>query len=255
VVPIPCLDDNYAYLIIDEDTKTAGAVDPVTPENITKEATKQGVKVTCILTTHHHSDHAGGNKEMVKHINNGEVYGGDDRIDALTKKVGEGDKFNIGSIKVSVFFTPCHTRGHVLYYCEQEGRAPCIFTGDTLFIGGCGRFFEGDASQMYHALVEVISKLSSKTQVYCGHEYTVANLKFAKSVDPNNKNLLDKLKWAEEKRAKGEYTVPSTVAEELSFNPFLRVDKSEVAKAVGVTTNNPVDVMRELRESKNKFKG
>jgi len=257
VIPVPCEQDNYAYLVIDEDSKQAAVVDPVNPSALIAAAEKEGVKIIAVITTHHHWDHAGGNEEIVKSIPGLKVYGGDDRINALTNKVGDGDTITIGSIKITVYFTPCHTKGHVLYFAQQEGaKAPAIFTGDTLFIAGCGRFFEGDAKQMHHALNEVITSLPHATLVYCGHEYTVANLKFAKTVDPKNQALLSKLEWAEAKVSKKEYTVPSTIAEELTFNPFMRVTNPDVIKNVGLPEgSDPVKVMHALREAKNNFKG
>eukprot|EP01090_Pellita_catalonica_P005762 TRINITY_DN15995_c0_g1_i1.p1 TRINITY_DN15995_c0_g1~~TRINITY_DN15995_c0_g1_i1.p1 ORF type:complete len:290 (-),score=60.12 TRINITY_DN15995_c0_g1_i1:552-1340(-) len=255
VVPVLCLSDNYAYLLIDESQKIAAAVDPVNADRVIAAAKKEGVTIKKILTTHHHSDHAGGNNAMVKSLPKLEVLGGDDRIQGITKKVTDGNKIMIGSITVTVFFTPCHTKGHVLYFCEQSGHTPCIFTGDTLFIGGCGKFFEGNGQQMHYALMEVIAKLDPTTSIWCGHEYTVANLRFAKSVDPDNKVLQEKFDWALAKRKNDEFTIPSTVKDELSFNPFMRVDKAEISKAVGAPDGDAVATMAALRETKNNFKG
>jgi len=234
VVPIPMLDDNYGYLLIDEEQKIAAAVDPVQPDKVFAAAEKEGVNIAAVLTTHHHWDHAGGNEQFISMMNEKiPVYGGDDRIGALTNKVGQGDTFKVASIEVKVLFTPCHTTGHVLYFVDHEDQR-FLFSGDTLFIGGCGRFFEGTPEQMVDALCNQIASLPKDTQVMCGHEYTVANLEFAMKVDPENDQLQKKLAWAKERRANKEYTIPSTIAEELAFNPFMRVREDVIKKAVNL---------------------
>jgi len=191
IVPVPVLEDNYSYLIIDDKTKHAIAVDPAQPEKVIAAAEKEGVEIKTVATTHHHWDHAGGNTEMKNKIPHLEILGGDDRID-LTRKVGHGDEYKLDDLHVRVYFTPCHTSGHVLYLVNSIG-APqttsALFTGDTLFIGGCGRFFEGSAEQMDYALNTVVASLPHDTLIYCGHEYTVKNLEFALSLEPNNQDI------------------------------------------------------------------
>ncbi|KAL6079383.1 hydroxyacylglutathione hydrolase [Balamuthia mandrillaris] len=256
VVPVPVLSDNYAYLLIDSKNKIAAAVDPAEHERVIEAAKREGVEIKAVLTTHHHTDHSGGNKGITKAIEGLQVYGGDDRIPQLTKKVGGGDSFSIGDLHVDVLFTPCHTRGHVLYLVSSgdEGEPKALFSGDTLFIGGCGRFFEGSAEQMHHALCEVVAKLPSSTRVYCGHEYTVKNLEFALTVDKDNQALKEKLEWAKQKRSRGEPTIPSTVEEELSFNPFMRVTEPAIQNALGLSESaSPVEVMAALRSRKDHF--
>jgi len=239
--------------LIDEEAKVAAAVDPAEPTKVLEAAQREGVRIESILTTHHHLDHAGGNEEFKKQQAHVAVYGGDDRIGALTNKVQEGDQFKVGGLEVQVHFTPCHTSGHVLYFVrDPKSNPPAIFTGDTLFIGGCGRFFEGTAQQMYHALCEVVASLPKETRVYCGHEYTVKNLEFALSIEPDNDALKKKMDWCKEQRANGKPTIPSTVEEELSFNPFMRVAEKTVAGAVGL--QDPIKIMDELRRRKNNFK-
>lgn len=170
---------------------------------------KEGVNLTKILTTHHHWDHAGGNEALVeKSKNTLQVFGGDQRIGALTNLVKHGDKFSIGDINVECLFTPCHTTGHICYYLNASSdQPPVVFTGDTLFIAGCGRFFEGTAEQMHTALIDILGGLPDHTQVYCGHEYTEQNLKFAKHVEPDNSDILSRIQWAASKRNQGEPTV------------------------------------------------
>jgi len=257
IVTVPVLKDNFSYIIIDEESKTAVVVDPAEAEKVSKAVKEAGIsKLEAVLTTHHHGDHAGGNKEMTQLYNGIKIYGGDDRVEAITDKVSGGHSIKIGSIEITVHFTPCHTAGHVLYEARdtKDPKAPhALFTGDTLFIAGCGRFFEGTAEQMYHALLEVVASLPGETQVYCGHEYTVKNLQFAKTLEPDNKAVLEKLEWAEKQRANNIPTVPSTVSEELTFNPFMRVKEKTVAKAVGLADASPIEVMKEVRARKDKF--
>jgi len=255
VIPVPALSDNFMYLVIDESTRKAFAVDPVEPNKLLERAEAEQVTVTHALTTHHHHDHAGGNEKLATQVKGIEVFGGDDRIPAMTKKVGDGDLIEVGNIKIKVFFTPCHTSGHVLYLAKQGDEAGSLFTGDTLFVGGCGRFFEGTAEQMHHALNTVIASLPDNTKVYCGHEYTKKNLEFAQHVEPNNEAVKHKLSWAEQKGKSGEPTVPSTVGEEKTFNPFMRVGVAEFVKSLQLKdgSTDPIAAMGHLRELKNKF--
>ena len=246
------------YLLIDEDTKQCAAVDPVEPEKVLKAVGEAGVNLTSILTTHHHWDHAGGNEKFVELAKksglNVAVYGGDDRIGALTNKVKHGDKFKVGNLDIECLFTPCHTAGHICYnVTSSKGDQPAVFTGDTLFVGGCGKFFEGSPDHMYRALVEILGTLPLNTRVFCGHEYTVNNLKFAAHVEPTSKAVKDKLAWSADQRSKGLTTIPSTISEELEFNPFMRVKDSSVQKHVG--KSDPVETMGALREEKNNFRG
>ncbi|RKP05871.1 beta-lactamase-like protein [Thamnocephalis sphaerospora] len=249
VVPVKCLSDNYAYLLIDPATQQAAAVDPVQPERVLQAVREHQCRLTTVLTTHHHADHAGGNEELVKHRTNLHVYGGDARIPAATHSVQDGDTFTVGELQVCVLATPCHTSGHICYYVtdpnaseEQEKRA--VFTGDTLFVGGCGRFFEGTATQMLAAL-DKLGALPTDTRVYCGHEYTRANLQFALAVDADN----EKVRFAESTSC----TVPSTIASELACNPFMRTREPALQQATG--KQDAVQVMAELREQKNRFRG
>lgn len=154
----------------------------------------QAVQLKSILTTHHHWDHAGGNEKLVTKSNKAlKVYGGDDRIGALTDKVKQNDEIRLGNLTIRCLFTPCHTTGHICYYIDSPKGQRAVFTGDTLFSGGCGRFFEGDATQMHAALMGQLSKLPDDTNVYCGHEYTLQNLKYANHVEPNNQDVLKKI--------------------------------------------------------------
>ncbi|XP_047995098.1 hydroxyacylglutathione hydrolase, mitochondrial isoform X2 [Leguminivora glycinivorella] len=251
---LPALQDNYMYLIIDNATREAAIVDPVDPNSVLMAVKEHNVNLTSVLTTHHHWDHAGGNENLVKMIPNLTVYGGDDRIGALTNKVQHQSKFNIGNLNVQCLFTPCHTAGHICYFVStpEEGSDPAVFTGDTLFLGGCGRFFEGTADQMYRALIEILSKLPDQTKVFCGHEYTLQNLKFASYVEPENEEVKKKIAWSESKRGEGRPTVPSTIGEEKLYNPFMRVTVPAVMRHAKAT--DAIQAMKAIRQEKDNFK-
>lgn len=249
---IPALQDNYMYLIIDEETKEAALVDPVEPEKCMNAIREENVKLTHILTTHHHWDHAGGNDEMCKLIKGLVVCGGDERICALTKKVEEGDKFRIGNLVVTCIFTPCHTNNHVCFLVEGKSGAPAIFTGDCLFVGGCGVFYEGTPQEMHVALNEKLGKLPDNTNVYCGHEYTVKNLMFALHVEPHNSHAIEKLEWAKNRRERNLPTIPSILREEKLYNPFMRTHEPTLQQHFQLT--DVVEVMDALRKDKDNFK-
>jgi len=251
---IPALNDNYMYLIIDSSTKKAAVVDPVDPNKVLNAVAEEEVQLAAVLTTHHHFDHAGGNKKLVAKVgkDNISVYGGDDRIYGVTDetKVAHDITIQLGSLVITCLKTPCHTTGHICYYIQNDNNSS-VFTGDTLFLAGCGKFFEGTGVEMYHSLVTVLSKLPGNTKVYCGHEYSLSNLKFAAHVEPQNSFLKDKLVWAQERRDKGLTTMPSTIDEELKYNPFMRVDTPEMQKRCG--TQSGVETMNYLRNEKDNF--
>ncbi|XP_050209625.1 hydroxyacylglutathione hydrolase cytoplasmic-like [Mercurialis annua] len=253
---IPCLEDNYAYLIIDEDTKEAAVVDPVEPQKVLDLANLHGVHLKFLLTTHHHWDHAGGNEKMKELVPGIQVCGGSlDNVKACTHLVHNGDTFTLGShLTILALHTPCHTKGHISYYVTgKEGDHPAVFTGDTLFIAGCGKFFEGTAEQMYQSLCVTLGSLPKPTQVYCGHEYTIKNLQFALSIEPDNVKLHEKLKWAQKQRQEGLPTIPSTIEEELETNPYMRVDLPELMAKVGC--ESPVETIQKLRKQKDNWRG
>lgn len=250
---LPALQDNYMYLIIDAATREAAIVDPVDPESVISAVDKENCKLTKVLTTHHHWDHAGGNEKLVKLFPQPlEVYGGDERIGALTNKVKQDDCFKIGALDVRCLFTPCHTTGHICYYVTAPSGERVVFTGDTLFQGGCGRFFEGTAEQMYAALCQKLSALPDDTKVFCGHEYTLQNMAYARHVEPTNDCILKRIEWAKLKRATNTPTVPSTIADEKSWNPFMRVHEPSVQKHAG--EQDPIRAMGSLRKEKDNFK-
>ena len=248
---LSALQDNYMYLLIDEATKEAAIIDPVEPEKCAAAVEEEQVNLTHILTTHHHWDHASGNEKMCQFVPGLTVCGGDDRIGALNKKVTHGDKFNVGKLNVTCIFTPCHTTGHICYFVESAPSAPAVFTGDCLFIGGCGRFFEGTPQQMHVALNEKLSHLPHETNVYCGHEYTVQNLTFALHVEPENTHVQEKLEWAKNRRSRSLATIPSTIGEEKLYNPFMRTHEVSLQQRFKCT--DVVEVMRAVRAAKDHF--
>lgn len=239
------------YVLIDSVKKFGIAIDPVEPEKVSRVIESENLDLKAVLTTHHHFDHAGGNKVIREMFKNLPIYGLDERIEALTDKVSHNETLNIGDLSIKCLHTPCHTSGHVCYFVNDSTN-PICFTGDTLFVAGCGKFFEGSAEDMLKSL-KLLSSLPRSTQCYCGHEYTLGNLKFALSIEPQNEALLRKLKIVEEKRSKSEPSVPTTIEEELEYNPFLRTH----IKSIQLLTNqtNIVDVMASLRKLKNNFKG
>jgi len=260
IISLPAASDNFMYLVVDKTSQQAFVVDPLEPETVIQEAKEQNVTLQGILTTHHHWDHSGGNEKLVQMYaaeNDGsklKVYGGDDRIGGLTNKVGQGDNITLGSLNFDCLFTPCHTSGHICYYLktlDSHKQKPAVFTGDTMFIGGCGRFFEGTAEQMHSALIDKLGNLPDETLVFCGHEYTVNNLKFALSVEPNNEAMTKKMAWSQDKRSQNLPTVPSTIGEEKEINPFMRCIHSDVQKKVGAS--DAFSCMKTLRAMKDKF--
>ncbi|KAM0023673.1 putative hydroxyacylglutathione hydrolase [Helianthus debilis subsp. tardiflorus] len=256
VIHIPCLEDNYSYLVIDENTKQGAVVDPVEPEKVIGVAKENGVELKLVLTTHHHWDHAGGNEKIKELVPGIKVYGGSiDNVKGCTNKVENGDKLSlVADINILSLHTPCHTKGHISYYLTgKEEDDPAVFTGDTLFVAGCGKFFEGTAEQMHESLCVTLASLPKQTKVYCGHEYTVKNLQFAQTVEPENAKISQKLSWAQQQRQSGLPTIPSTIGEELEFNPFMRADLPEVQEKVGC--KSPVEALRKIRELKDNWRG
>lgn len=255
VVPVPVLADNYAYLVI-SDRQQAAIVDPSEAEPVLEAARREQVELKAIWNTHHHWDHTGGNRDLLRAQPNLAVvgFGGDEaRIPGLTQPVEDGGRFTFDGIDVRVLFIPAHTSGHVAYHLPSEA---IVFTGDTLFAAGCGRLFEGDAATMMASLAR-LTALPPPTRVYCGHEYTEKNLRFAVDVEPSNAAARAKHERVIGMRGRNEPTVPTTIAEELATNPFLRPDSAEIRATVrrrfpdaGV---DPVSVFAKIRQLKDEF--
>jgi hydroxyacylglutathione hydrolase len=247
----PCLKDNYGYLIHDAGSGQTAAVDTPDAARILDEAKKKGWRITHILNTHHHFDHAGGNL-AIKEKTGCTIVGPRAeaaKIPGLDVAVGEGDRVEIGASGAGVFDVPGHTAGHIAYWFEGDKVA---FVGDTLFALGCGRLFEGTATQMWASLSK-LAGLPGETKVYCAHEYTQSNARFALTVEPHNKALAERAKRIDEARAKGEWTVPSTIALELATNPFLRAQSPDLQSTIGVS-GDPAKVFARTRQLKDEFK-
>ncbi|CAG8554616.1 10228_t:CDS:2 [Paraglomus occultum] len=246
IIPIPIFEHNYSYLIIDDKANEAAAVDPAEPHKVLQVLARTGAKLTSILTTHHHHRHAFGNIELVCTKPHLAVYGADARIPELNYVCKHNEEFTVGTLKVRSLHTPCHTRGHVCYYVRDgtemnQDRDKAVFTGDTLLVGGCGKFVDGKAQDVYHVLYNILGRLPKDTRIYCGHEYTLENLEFASSVDPDNPYLLRKLEYVSQHPS----AISSTIGEELEYNPFLRVSDPAIQRATNKT--DPFDVLEELR--------
>ncbi|PGH34955.1 hydroxyacylglutathione hydrolase [[Emmonsia] crescens] len=241
--------NNYAYIISDEASKDAMVVDPAHPPEVIpvlKSHIDSGkINLKAIINTHHHHDHAGGNDGILKQFGKLPVIGGSDECLSVTKILKHGETFKIGErIKVTALHTPCHTKDSICYFAE-DGDQRVVFTGDTLFIGGCGRFFEGQAKDMHNALNEILAKLPDDTKVYPGHEYTKQNVKFCLEVS-KSEPIKQLQAFAEKnKETQGKFTI----GDEKLHNVFMRVNDPEIQKATQQT--DPVDVMHVLREWKN----
>jgi hydroxyacylglutathione hydrolase len=245
-----CLSDNYGVLIHDPQQRVTAAIDA--PEaNAVREALKaKGWTLTHILVTHHHADHTQG-IEPLKSETRCSVIGPKGeaaKIKGLDRTVGEGDKFSFGGVDVEVLDTPGHTAGHISYVMPSERTA---FVGDTLFAMGCGRVIEGNPKMMWASL-QKIAALPAGTQVYCGHEYTVANARFALTVEPENEALQARAKEVEKLRAAGKFTLPTRIEEELATNPFLRPQSAAMRKRLGMEKAEDWQVFAEVRERKNR---
>jgi hydroxyacylglutathione hydrolase len=253
ITQIPLLRDNYGYLLICEKTNRAAIVDPSEAQPVLRRIDQEKVIPTAILNTHHHRDHTGGNEGLLAE-HKLRVYGHKSdqaRVFGMTDGVDEGDEIQIGELIGTVFFIPGHTTGHVAYLFDDN-----LFCGDTLFTAGCGRLFEGTPEQMHGSLKKLMA-LPDNTKVYCGHEYTESNLRFAMSVEASNPKLAARYERVQGLRARGASTVPSTLEEEKLTNPFLRWDSTEIQASVKSATPDarldPVSVFATVRKMKDAF--
>lgn len=231
VVPVPQLADNYAYLIVDPATNEAAVVDCAEAASVLAEVERQGARLTSVLATHHHFDHVGGNRDLAARIPGVRVFGSAadaPKIPGITHRLEDGDSVTVGALRANAILIPAHTSGHVAYHFPD---AQAVFTGDTLFAGGCGRLFEGDAAEMMRSLGK-LAVLPDPTRVYCGHEYTLKNLQFAAELEPGNSELVAKLARVRALRERQQPTVPSTIGEEKATNPFLRTQSRELEACV-----------------------
>jgi len=245
-----CLKDNYGVLLHDPASGATAAIDA--PEAAPVEAALRaaGWRLTDILVTHHHADHTGGIAELKARHRCRVVapHGEAARIPAVDETVRENDEVRVGTIKARVFETPGHTAGHISYFFPADKLA---FVGDTLFSIGCGRVIEGTPEMMWESLLK-LRALPDDTRVYCGHEYTRANIRFAKTIEPANAALRAREQEVDKLIAADKPTIPSTIGEEKAANPFLRADLPEVAKSVGLAGEPAWKVFAEIRERKNR---
>lgn len=252
--PIHAFKDNYIWVINNQNC--AAVIDPGIALPVIEYLQLKKLQLSAILITHHHSDHTGGNIELLKWFDV-PVYGPlNETISTVSHAVHEGDQVNLQeiSLNLTVLDIPGHTQGHIAYYVSNP--ANMVFCGDTLFACGCGRVFEGTAQQMYGSL-QKISQLPDDTLIYCAHEYTLSNIHFAKIVDPGNLSLIELEITVNKLRNQNRPTVPTTLIQEKTVNPFLRCNQQEIIKSVqtysGRLLSDPISVFTVLREWKNNF--
>lgn len=252
IEPVTALSDNYIWLAHDPETGATAAVDPAQAEPVLAALERRGWHLSHILNTHHHSDHTGGNLDLVKATGCTVVGSRRDaaRIPGIQVEVGDGDSLLMGSAAALVLEVPGHTSGHIAFWFPEEA---ALFCGDTLFSLGCGRLFEGSPAQMWTSLSR-LRDLPPETRVYSAHEYTASNGRFARLVERDNLVLQDRLDEVTALRSQGRPTLPSTIAAERATNPFLRPDHPTVARAVGMDPgSDPAVVFAELRRRKDVF--
>jgi hydroxyacylglutathione hydrolase len=246
---VPCLRDNYAYLVHDAAAGLCAVVDPSEPNPVKAALDRHGWRLTHILNTHHHFDHTGGNLPLKEEFGAKVVGPGKDRerIPGLDEGVDEATNWRFGSHEARVIEIPAHTRAHIAFVLDGAA-----FTGDTMFAMGCGRLFEGTPDMMWASLSKLM-RLDDATRVYCGHEYTQNNGRFALTLEPENATLVERMREVDAARAKGAPTIPSTIGVEKKTNPFLRPGSPEIRRTLGLAGASDVAVFAEMRKRKDSF--
>lgn len=254
IIRIPVLSDNYIFLAIDRERQIAAVVDPAEAAPVLAELTRQQLKLVAIFNTHHHGDHVGGNKELIAAFPDICVYGGAEdrgRIPGQQVYLKDGDRVSFGDRQSEVLFIPGHTRAHIAYYfppvADESGE---LFCGDTIFAGGCGRLFEGTPAQMVSSMTKM-RQLPDNTRIWCAHEYTLGNLKFAVTVDPDNSELQQRLIDVIAARNQSIPTVPTNLGVEKRTNPFLRWDIPALQSSVD--SQDPIETFARIRGRKDQF--
>lgn len=248
VTLVPCLTDNYAYLVWNR-SGICAVVDPSEPEPVRKALSGHGLKLTHILNTHHHLDHCGGNLALKDEFG-AQVVGpakDRDRIPGIDVGVDEDAPWVFGSQKVRILEIPAHTRGHIAFVFDDFA-----FTGDTLFAIGCGRLFEGTPAMMWSSLSKLM-QLSDETKIYCGHEYTLSNGRFALTMEPDNRDLQARMRDVQSLRDSDQPTMPSTIGLEKKTNPFLRPNSPQIRATLDMRDADDVAVFSEIRKRKDSF--
>jgi hydroxyacylglutathione hydrolase len=247
-----CLTDNFGVLIHDPATRATAAIDAPETAPILAALEARQWELTDVLVTHHHFDHVQGLAGLKAKFPRARVIGPAkeaEKIGGLDLAASEGDRIAVGALDARVIEVPGHTSGHIAYWFTAE---EVLFAGDALFALGCGRSFEEPPEVLYHSLMK-LAALPEETLVYCGHEYTLANARFALSVDPSNEILKERARKIALQREAGEVTLPTTIAIELATNPFLRANAPEIQDALGMKGTDPAEIFAELRERKNRF--
>lgn len=254
IVTVPCLQDNYAYLVV-ASSGEAAVVDASEAAPLRDALRREGVTARAIWSTHHHHDHVGGNAELAGELGL-EVVGhvsDRERIPALTRGVDTGDTVRVGDVQARCIHIPGHTLGAVAYFIDVDGRR-VVFTGDTLFCAGCGRLFEGTPAQM-HASLSRLLELPGDTRVHCGHEYTESNLRFAAHVEPDNAAVIQAQERARRLRAEGQPTIGTTLDDERAVNPFVRVRSPAIRHTLGIPPSaDDATALGAIRTAKDAFR-
>ena len=255
ITPVPAFNDNYIWLLISSELQQAFAVDPGDARVVEQAMQSLELQLAGILVTHHHHDHTGGIADLTKHRNI-PVYGPDNsNISLITQPLKANSSIDVLNVHFSVLATPGHTLDHIAYFSDQL-EIPALFCGDTLFAGGCGRLFEGTPEQMQRSLSH-LATLAQTTRVFCAHEYTLSNLKFALAVEPDNQDIQQQITHCSGLRQKNRPTLPSSIGVELKTNPFMRCNQAPVISAAqqrsGEQLNDPASVLRVIRAWKDQF--
>lgn len=253
IITIPCAFDNFAYLLVCETTQLAAVIDPTEAYPVWRESEAAGAKLASVLCTHHHHDHIGGLEDLLSEQPELKVFAHEsdkDRIKGATDIVRDGSVVTVGSLEGSVIHTPGHTKGSICYHFKDV-----LFTGDTLFGGGCGRLFEGTPEQMNASLNERIGNLPDTTRLYFGHEYTEKNLEFARNLEPENPEILSRIAIVRQRRNQDRPTSPSTLIEEKLTNPFFRCAEKSMRR--NFLTTGPdapeSEIFALIRQQRNSF--
>jgi hydroxyacylglutathione hydrolase len=251
IIQIPVLNDNYIYLIHDPVSAETAVIDPAVSQPVLEILNNKGWTLNYILNTHHHWDHVDANLALKEQTNCLVLASETDRsrIPGINKGLKHGDKIKLGNQVAKIIATPGHTLGHIVYYFLESN---ALFCGDTLFSLGCGRLFEGSAEQMWLSLQQ-LKKLPENTQIYCAHEYTQANGQFALTLEPNNKQLRQRIQQVKKLRASNKTTIPSTLEQELATNPFLRENSLALQQSIKMTGKPAVEIFKKIRVLKDRF--